>query len=188
MKIGDKFSKGYFMLEKKDWNGIFLLFESVTNLYEIDALDEKIYEGLEKYVRNVKMEGDNTEANQWIRILLLDSRYAGLLLQPGDLLTNLTEFLNKFPEIPDDIVTDMFMEGMISKVKYTDNSFFYVEKDSLKHQSFLVRRQDGVTAPVDFDVDDFHVNRQEKLIEYVYTRGIKETMAVDYSGCNKKQI
>lgn len=188
MRIGDKFNKGYNMLQNGDWNGIFLLFESVTNLYQLDALDDKIYEGLAKYVRTVNMVGNDTEANQWLRIVLLDSRYAGIILRQGDLLENITEVFNAFPEIPEDIVTDMLMEGAIPKVKYVEDVFFYIEKDSLKNQSFLVKRKDGITTPVDFDVEDFYVNRQEKRIEFVYNRGISSTLAVDYQGENKTVI
>ncbi|MBE5939143.1 MAG: hypothetical protein E7266_02000 [Lachnospiraceae bacterium] len=188
MKIGDKFKQGYNLLESGEWEGIFLVFEAVTNLYEIDAVDEVIYNKLAEYVRSVDMTGEDTEANQWIKILLMDSRYAGLLLKQGDLLENFTELLNKYPEIPDDLITDYFMEGNLSKVKFVEGSFFYVEKDYLKGQTFLIRRTEGVNVPVDFDVDDFNVNRQEKRVEFKYTRGKKCLMAVDYDGLNKIEI
>ncbi len=188
MKIGDKFNKGYKLLEANKWEGAFLVFEAVTNLYQLDAIDEVIFNKLADYIRSVDMSGDDTEANQWIKIILMDSRYAGLLISPGNLLDNLTGLFNRFPEIPDDIVTDMFMEGELSKVKFVENSFFYIEKDYLKGQTFLVRRTEGATVPVDFDVDDFNVNRQEKRIEFKYTRGKKCLMAVDYNGLNKIEL
>lgn len=188
MKIGDKFNEGYRLLEAGKWEGAFLVFEAVTNLYQLDAIDDVIFEKLADYIRNVDMTGEDTEANQWIKILLMDSRYAGLLLRPGDLLTNFTELLNKYPEIPDDVLTDMFMEGELKKVKFVEDSFFYIEKDYLKGQTFLVRRTEGVSVPVDFDVDDFNVNRQEKRIEFKYTRGKKCLMAVDYYGLNKIEL
>jgi len=188
MRIGVKFKKGYQMLEAGQWAGIFLVYEAATNLYQLDAIDELIYEKLTGYIRAADMTGSDTEANQWIKIFLMDSRYAGLLLKAGNLLDNMTEVFNMLPEIPDDIITDLFIEGRISKVKYVEDSFFYIEKDITGKQTFLMRRHEGESVPVDFDVDDFRVNRQEKTVEFNYVRGLTTTLSVDCHGENKKHI
>ncbi len=185
---GDKFEKGYRLLEENNWEGALLFFSAVTDMYLLDAIDEEIYFKLSKYIAGIDYNSKDTEANQWLKIILLDIRYGGLLLKPEDIIMNLKDLLNTFPEIEEDYVIEAFIEGRISKLKYADGRFYYIDKQGELSQNFLVMRVNGESKPIDFDVEDFTVNRVEKRIEYSYIRGTKGRFAIEYDGNNKIQI
>ena len=41
---------------------------------------------------------------------------------------------------------------------------------------------------MDFDVEDFRMNRLAKRIEFKYTRGNKKIMSVNYDGSDKREL
>ncbi|MBR5431646.1 MAG: hypothetical protein IK119_04610, partial [Bacteroidales bacterium] len=82
---GDKLIEGYNLLSQGKWEGAYMFLEAVAELYLVDEIDDIIYGNLLQYVASSDMKGD-TEAQGWLKLFLLDSRYGTLMLQPGDLL------------------------------------------------------------------------------------------------------
>ena len=186
MLIGDKVKKGFNMMESGKPEGAYLFYGAVCDLSLIDAIDERIFTSLSRYVEVMNPEESKNEANQWLKALMLDVRYGQVMLKPGDLLDNLCEELNKLPEIPDSPLVERYMEGGLWSLKSVDSVFFYIENTGTDGPSFLVREENGERKPIDFDVDDFTINRKDKRIEYFYTRGDQRKVSVDYNGLDKR--
>ena len=188
IKIGDKLLKGYTLLNDGKWEGAYIFLEAVADLYMLDEIEEILYTKLAQYVSVMDVTREDTEASQWLKLVMLDARYGTLIIKPGDLMDNLVEKLNTLPVVPRNAVTEGFLEGEFGKVKYFDGSFFAIQHDYEKNLKFLVRIQDGNIYPLDFDIEDFDINRKEGRIEFHYIRGYKDLISIKPDGSDKKMI
>ena len=188
MLIGDKVKEGFTMMDEGKPEGAYLFYGAVCDLSLMDAIDDRIFTSLSRYVEVMNPSETKTEANQWLKALMLDVRYGQVVLKPGDLVDNLRDELNKLPEIPDSPLVERYMEGGLWSLKSVDGVFFYIENTGTEGPSFLVREEEGEKKPIDFDVDDFNINREDKRIEYFYTRGDNRKVSVDYFGMDKRMV
>lgn len=188
MKIGDKLKKGYNMLEKGQYEGGYIFLEAVADMYMLDEIEDIIYGNLANFVAVMEPDKAVKDLNQWLKIVLLDVRYGKLMLFPGDLLENLVKLLNQLPTVEQNILTQSFMEGSIPKLKYMDGEFFMIQNDYSKNMKFLVKVVNGAVTPLDFDIDDFEIDRKNKRIKFNYIKGSKATMSIKTDGTDKKII
>ena len=184
---GDKLVQGYKLLSEGKWEGAYTFLEAVAELYLVDEIDDIIYGNLMGFVASSNMSGD-TEADAWLKLFLLDSRYGTLMLQPGDLLENVRTAVNGKPTVHDEQVIQEMLDGSIGKIKYADGSYYTLRFDYEKGLQYLVRITQGEMVPMDFDVDDFRMNRPASRIEFNYTRGDKRVMSVNLDGSDKRQL
>ena len=105
IKIGDKLLKGYTLLNDGKWEGAYIFLEAVADLYMLDEIEEILYTKLAQYVSVMDVTREDTEASQWLKLVMLDARYGTLIMKPGDLMDNLVEKLNTLPVVPRNAVT-----------------------------------------------------------------------------------
>ncbi|MGN0383461.1 MAG: hypothetical protein ACI4DS_04250 [Eubacterium sp.] len=184
-RIGDKLYNAYNLMKQGNPEGAYEYFEAVAYLYMLDEIDERIFDALRGYIAVFDPARD-LEPEQWLKALLLDRRYANVMYAQGELLDNLRKYLDLLPVITPNITTESFINGNIDKLKYADGAFFYIRND--KGLRFLVRMDKNGEVPLDFDVSNFSINRKEKRIEFIYIRGNKSVMSINYDGSDKKEI
>lgn len=188
LSTGEKFVQGYHLINEGKWEGTYLFLEAVAELYLVDAIDDIIYGNLLNFVSAIDTSSDNTEADQWLKLFMLDSRYGSLMLQPGDLLENIKKKIDEVETIHDEYIIQNMLDGAIGKIKYADGSYYTIQYDYEKGLQFLVRIENNVLSPMDFDVEDFRMNRLAKRVEFKYTRGNKKIMSVNYDGSDKREL
>lgn len=164
-----------------------MFLEAVAELYLVDEIDDIIYGNLLGFVASSNMKGD-TEADAWLKLFLLDSRYGTLMLKPGDLLENVRTAVNEKPTVHDEEVIQEMLDGSIGKIKYADGSYYTLRFDYEKGLQYLVRITQGLMVPMDFDVEDFRMNRPASRIEFNYTRGNKRVMSANLDGSDKREL
>ncbi len=187
MKLGDTFVKGYKDLAEGKWEGTFGLMEVMAHLYLQDEIDDVIYGNLLSFVSSMDVTKP-TEADQWLKLFLLDARYGRLMLEPGDLLENINKVLNELEAVGDGFVVQQMLDGSIGKIKYAEGSYYTIQFDHEKNLQYLVRILGNEMTPLDFDVADFRMNRPAKRIEFTYTRGNRKVMSVGLDGSDKREL
>ncbi|MBR5337053.1 MAG: hypothetical protein IK152_03635 [Lachnospiraceae bacterium] len=187
MNTGDRFALGYNAIKEGRWEGTYSLMEAVAELYLIDAIDDIIYGNLIGYVEAMDVTKP-TEADQWLKLFLLDARYGRLMLEPGDLLENIKKALNELDTVHDEYIIQNMLDGSIGKIKYAKGSYYTIQFDREKGLQYLVRITGNEMEPMDFDVDDFRMNRAADRVEFVYTRGNKKVMSVGLDGGDKREL
>ena len=187
MNTGDLFVKGYNDIREGRWEGTYSLMEAVAELYLVDAIDDIIYGNLINYVGAMDVTKP-TEADQWLKLFLLDARYGKLMLEPGDLLENISKALNDLETVHEDHIIQGMLDGGIGKIKYAEGSYYTIRFDHEKNLQYLVRIRDNVMEPMDFDVEDFRMNRPAGRIEFLYTRGNKRVMSAKLDGSDKREL
>ena len=188
IKIGDKFEMGYRMLEEGKLEGAYLFLEAVTDMYMLDAINDQLYYKVVELVANMDAAVESINPSEWIKPLFFDVRYGSLVLKPGDLIDNLKNKLNELEIVPRTGIVQSILEGELLKVKYIDNAFYTIQTDYEKNLKFLVRIENGNTIPMDFDIEDFNINRKDGRIEFRYTRGFKDIISIKPDGSDKKMI
>ena len=188
MKTGDKIVEGYKALSEGKWEGSYLFMSGVAELYLVDEIDDIIYGNLLNYVATVTGKEGETEADQWLKLLLLDFRFGKVMLEHGDLMENIRKYANGLETVSDDYIIQNMLDGSIGKIKWVDGSYYTIQFDHEKGLQFLVRVENNVLSPMDFDVEDFRVNRPAKRIEFSYTRGNRKVMSVNLDGSDKREL
>lgn len=188
LNTGDKLVEGYKMINDGKWEGTYLFMEAVGELYLVDAIEDVIYGNLLNFVSSIDTSSKNMEADQWLKLVLLDSRYGKLFLEPGDLLDNLQKALNEVETVHDEYILQNMLDGAIGKIKYAEGSYYTIQYDYEKNLQFLVKITGNEMEPMDFDVEDFRMNRLAKRVEFKYTRGNKKIMSVNYDGSDKREL
>lgn len=188
MKTGDKIVEGYKALSEGKWEGSYLFMSGVAELYLVDEIDDIIYGNLLNYVATVTGKEGETEADQWLKLLLLDFRFGKVMLEHGDLMENIRKYANGLETVSDDYIIQNMLDGSIGKIKWVDGSYYTIQFDYEKGLQFLVRVENNVLSPMDFDVEDFRVNRPAKRIEFSYTRGNRKVMSVNLDGSDKREL
>ena len=161
--------------------------EVMARLYLQDEIDDVIYGNLLEFVSSMDFSKP-TEADQWLKLFLLDARYGRLMLEPGDLLENIRKALNDHSPAGEEYIIQKMLDGGIGKIKFMDGSYYTIQFDHEKGLQYLVRICDNVMTPLDFDVADFRINRPAGRIEYTYTRGNKKVMSLDPEAGDKKEL
>ncbi len=187
MNLGDTFVDGYRQLTDGKWEGTFGLMEVMAHLYLQDEIDDVIYGNLLGFISSIDVTKP-TEADQWLKLFLLDARYGKLMLEPGDLLENIRKALNEHEAVGDGYIIQQMLDGSIGKIKYADGAYYTIQFDYEKNLQFLVCIRDNVMSPMDFDVADFRMNRPAKRVEFAYTRGNKKIMSINYDGSDKREL
>lgn len=187
MTTGERFIEGYKAIEAGRIEGTYSLMEAIAELYLYDEIDDIIYGNLINYVAamDVKKAG---EADQWLKLFLLDARYGRLILQPGDLLENIKSKLDETERVHDEYIIQRMLDGSIGKIKYAEGAYYTIQFDYEKNIQYLVRIADNNMTPMDFDVEDFRMNRLAKRIEFVYTRGNRKVMSMNLDGSDKREL
>lgn len=185
---GEKLVQGYNMINEGKGEGTYLFLEAVAELYLVDEIDDVIYGNLLNFVSSIDTTSNNTEADQWLKLFILDSRYGSLILQPGDLLENIKKKVDEIETVHNEYIIQNMLDGAIGKIKYADGAYYTIQYDYEKGLQFLVRIVDNEIQPMDFDVEDFRMNRLAKRIEFKYTRGNKKIMSVNYDGSDKREL
>ena len=96
--------------------------------------------------------------------------------------------MNELETVHDDYVIQNMLDGSIGKIKYLQGSYYTIQYDREKNLQYLVRITDNNMEPVDFDVEDFRINRPAGRIEFVYTRGNKRVMSTNPDGSDKREL
>lgn len=188
MKIGDKLKEGYEALIQNDIEGAFILFSVAGELYILDKLDQELFNMIKEYTASIDMKSFDLEPNDYLKHFLKDKRYTSLLKESQDILSALVLKFNEYEEIPERVIFQSFLEGDIEKLKYDDGHFFCIYKNGEGKTDFLIRIDDKGEVPIDFDVKDFELNREDKKIHYSYKRGYKTEFSINYDGTDKKVI
>ncbi|MBE6014574.1 MAG: hypothetical protein E7241_04315 [Lachnospiraceae bacterium] len=187
MNTGDKLVEGYKMIEGGKPEGAYLYLEAVAEMFINDEIEDIIYGNLLHYVASMDLKG-KTEPDQWLKLVLLDARYGKLMLEPGDLLENLRKNLNEKELHSDEYVIQSMLDGSIGKIKYIDGAYITVKIDYEKNLRYLVRIAGNEMEPLDFDVEDFRINRLAKRVEFNYVRGNKKVMSINPDGSDKREL
>lgn len=187
MNTGDKLVEGYKMIEGGKPEGAYLYLEAVAEMFINDEIEDIIYGNLLHYVASMDLKG-KTEPDQWLKLVLLDARYGKLMLEPGDLLENLRKNLNEKELHSDEYVIQSMLDGSIGKIKYMDGAYITVKIDYEKNLRYLVRIVGNEMEPLDFDVEDFRINRPAKRVEFNYVRGNKKVMSINPDGSDKREL
>ena len=187
MTTGERFVEGYKAIASGAIEGSYNLMEAMAELYLCDEIDDIIYGNLINFVAamDVKKAG---EADQWLKLFLLDARYGRLMLEPGDLLENIKKKLDELDTVHDEYIIQRMLVGGIGKIKYAQGAYYTIQFDYEKNIQYLVRVADNNMTPMDFDVEDFRMNRPAKRIEFVYTRGNKKVMSMNLDGSDKREL
>ncbi|SFB33994.1 hypothetical protein SAMN05216249_12228 [Acetitomaculum ruminis DSM 5522] len=188
MRVGDKLKKGYNLIEEGKIEGAYIFFEAVRDMYLYDMIEDTIFEKMSAYIRSLDFTKKPEPGKNWLKMILIDLRYAKMVSLKGDLLENICDVLNKLPIVEENALTQNLLEGSLEKVKLADGAYYTIQSNYESNQRFLIRFKDGQISPLDFDVKDFEINRQDDRIEFSYTRGMKDTFSIKMEGGDKKKV
>ena len=96
--------------------------------------------------------------------------------------------LDETQRVHDEYIIQRMLDGGIGKIKYAEGAYYTIQFDYEKNLQYLVRLEDNNMTPMDFDVEDFRMNRPAKRIEFVYTRGNKKVMSMNLDGSDKREL
>ena len=188
MKTGDKLAEGYKLISEGKWEGSYLFLTGIAELYLNDEVDDVIYGNYLNIVANMNLGGEAEELNQWLKLLILDVRFGKQIMVPGDLLENIRKYANELNLHADDYIVQAMLDGSIGKIKWLEDSYITIKYDYEKQLQYLVRIKDNQMIPLDFDVEDFRINRPAKRIEFNYLRGYKHVFSINVDGSDKRGL